>query len=304
MQLRNHPPRVELARLTVRQYRQAAADLVGGFLGAGKWDGERGLRGEYFNDKHFRGDKRVLERRDAKVEFDFGQASPLADKIDPKEYCIRWQDAVLAPDTGEYEFTIKTDNGARLWVNDMRQPLVDAWVKSGDETEHRQSMMLLGGRVYPLRLEFFKSKDGKQEKGSIALVWKPPHRAAEPIPERNLSPNWFPETFVTTTPFPPDDRSTGYERGTSISKAWEQATTDAAIETAGLCPKPSRKSGWRQAGRRGPHRPAAGVLPPVRRAGVSAAAVGPTSAATLRRSPIRARRPTWRRPSSGSCCWR
>lgn len=231
-QLRNHPPRVELARLTVRQYRQAAADLVGGPLGAGNWDGERGLRGEYFNDKHFRGDKRVLERRDAKVEFDFGQASPLADKIDPKEYCIRWQGAVLAPDTGEYEFTVKTDNGARLWLNDMRQPLIDAWVKSGDETEHRQSIMLLGGRVYPLRLEFFKSKDGKQEKGSIALVWKLPHRAAEPIPERNLSPNWFPETFVTTTPFPPDDRSTGYERGSSISKAWEQSTTYAAIETA------------------------------------------------------------------------
>ena len=34
------------------------------------------------------------------------------------------------------------------------------------------------------------------------------------------------------TPFPPDDRSVGYERGTSISKAWDQATTDAAIEAA------------------------------------------------------------------------
>ncbi len=33
-------------------------------------------------------------------------------------------------------------------------------------------------------------------------------------------------------PFPPDDRSVGYERGTSISKAWDQATTDAALEAA------------------------------------------------------------------------
>src|SRR5262249_8677723 len=31
---------------------------------------------------------------------------------------------------------------------------------------------------------------------------------------------------------PPDDRSAGYERGTAISKAWVQATTDGAIETA------------------------------------------------------------------------
>ena len=39
-----------------------------------------------------------------------------------------------------------------------------------------------------------------------------------------------PEVFVLQTPFPPDDRSTGYERGTSISKEWEEAATEAAIE--------------------------------------------------------------------------
>lgn len=39
--------------------------------------------------------------------------------------------------------------------------------------------------------------------------------------------------FVLTTPFPPDDRSTGWERGTTVSPAWDQATTDAAIETTG-----------------------------------------------------------------------
>jgi hypothetical protein len=39
--------------------------------------------------------------------------------------------------------------------------------------------------------------------------------------------------MVVATPFPPDDRSIGYERGTSVSKAWDRATTDAAIEVAG-----------------------------------------------------------------------
>ena len=38
---------------------------------------------------------------------------------------------------------------------------------------------------------------------------------------------------MLTTPFPPDDRSAGYERGTSVSKAWDLAATDAAIEVAG-----------------------------------------------------------------------
>jgi hypothetical protein len=34
------------------------------------------------------------------------------------------------------------------------------------------------------------------------------------------------------TPFPPDDNSVGYVRGTSVSKEWDQATTLAAIEVA------------------------------------------------------------------------
>jgi hypothetical protein len=70
-------------------------------------------------------------------------------------------------------------------------------------------------------------------KASIALLWKPPHQAVEVIPARNLSPQENPELFVVLAPFPPDDRSVGYERGTSISKEWDQATTEAAIETAG-----------------------------------------------------------------------
>ena len=60
----------------------------------------------------------------------------------------------------------------------------------------------------------------------------PAARTFEVIPRRNLSPSVVPEVFVLQTPFPPDDRSVGYERGTSISKAWDQATTDAAIEVA------------------------------------------------------------------------
>lgn len=232
-QARNNRPRIELARLTVRQYREAVADLVGGFTEQGRWDAERGLRAEYFNAKHFRGDKRVLERRDPTVDFHFGEASPVADQIDAKEFSVRWEGSLLALDTGDYELNVKTENGARLWINDLSRPLIDAWVRSGGDTDHRQAIHLLGGRAYPLRLEFFKSKDDKTTAtASVAFLWKPPRRVEEVIPERQLSPHRFPQSLVVETPFPPDDRSTGYERGTSVSKAWDQAATYAAIEVA------------------------------------------------------------------------
>src|SRR5262249_23574391 len=156
---------------------------------------------------------------------------------------IRWEGSVLAPDTGEYEFIVRTEHAARLYVNDTQRPLIDAWVKSGNDTEYRGSVLLLGGRAYPLRLEFSKSKQGVDDskkgkkvpevKASAALAWKPPHRAVEIIPSRHLTPARFAPTFVVTTPFPPDDRSVGYERGTTVSRAWDQATTDAAFEVAG-----------------------------------------------------------------------
>jgi hypothetical protein len=53
------------------------------------------------------------------------------------------------------------------------------------------------------------------------------------VPEHCLLPLQSQPVFVATTPFPPDDRSIGYERGTSISKAWFDATSQVALETAG-----------------------------------------------------------------------
>ncbi len=244
-QARNKPPRIELSRLTVRQYRNVIADLIGGFREQGGWDERRGLRGQYYKSRQYRDGDRVLDRLDPEIRFDFGTSGPDPEKFEPNEFSIRWEGSVLAPETGEYEFIVRTEHAARLWVNDNNRPLIDALVKSGNDTEYHGSIVLLGGRVYPLRLEFTKAKQGvddsKKRKGkppaikaSIGLEWKLPHRPAETIPQHCLSPRMVPESFVVTSAFPPDDRSVGYERGTSVSKAWDQATTTAAIEVAGF----------------------------------------------------------------------
>src|SRR5205085_2376976 len=122
------------------------------------------------------------------------------------------------------EFTVRTDHAARLWVNDNKLPLVDAWVRSGNDLERKASLFLIGGRAYPLRLEFSKAKQGVDDsaknkgkpapKASIALLWKLPGRSSEVVPARNLTPNLCPKSFVLATPFPPEDRSFGWERAT------------------------------------------------------------------------------------------
>ncbi len=255
---RNNPARIELVRLTNRQYVNTIADLLKNFTGKdAAISDERGLPGSYrMGGRRSGGDRKSFDRVDREVNFDFGKGSPFTNTPDfttniiaavtndagkitaaktnvfkfTNEFSLSWRGSVLADESGEHEFVIKTPNGARLWVNDEEEPLIDASVASGDMTEHRASLRLIGGRAYPLRLEC--NKAAKDKTASIALSWKPPHGVGQVIPARSLTTTRATPTFVISTAFPADDSSVGYERGVSISKAWDEATTRAAIQVA------------------------------------------------------------------------
>ena len=226
--LRNHPVRVELAHLTNRQYLNTVADLLKRFTGKDDSSGSgRGLNATYYNSRNFNGDKKLYERIDKEISFDFGDKGP--EGATTNEFSIQWRGSIIAEETGTYDFVVKTGSGMRLWLNDNDTPVIDAWVSSGQIMEHRASLKLIGGRAYPIRLDCFRFKD---KTNSIALLWKPPHGVQQTIPDRNLTPARTTPTFVVNTPFPADDSSIGYERGVSISKEWDEATTHAALETA------------------------------------------------------------------------
>ena len=239
---RNRPARVELSRLTVRQYQNTAADLIASFRNRGPGiDDRRGLRAEYFHTRDFnRQTGLVYEQIDPQVDFDFGLEGPDPERFQPNRFAIRWTGSIVPPETGVYEFVIRTEHSAKLALNTAwyEPPLIDAYVKSGNDTEYRANILLLGGRSYPLRLEFSKANQGVDKKdehpthASLQLLWKPPHGVLGPVPERCLIPHDSAEVFVVKTPFPPDDKSIGYERGTSVSPEWFAAATAASVEIA------------------------------------------------------------------------
>lgn len=252
-QARLHPPRIALAHLTVGQYRSTVADLIGTFRPVFKLDGSRGLHGEYFNSRDTRDDKRLIQRIDPEVNFDFGTQGPEtasntseledAPRFNPDQFSIQWEGSVFAEQTGSYDFVVRTEQALRLWVNDPKKPLIDAMVKSGSDTEYRGTVFLLAGRYYPLRLQISKGREitdkkkdeaRKPVKASVALLWKPPGRSGdELIADRDLCPEPSSQVAVIQTPFPPDDRSYGWERGTAVSQEWVSATTNAALDVAG-----------------------------------------------------------------------
>ncbi|MBP6783435.1 MAG: DUF1592 domain-containing protein [Verrucomicrobiales bacterium] len=244
---RNTPARIDLSRLTIPQYRNSVADLVLSFRGDVGVGEERGIKGYYYGDRGFNERKEFREQKksdkydrvDQVVRFDYGEGVPKhneAKEFTPENFSIRWEGTILPEETGVYEFVVRTRNGATLWVNenqtneDSGGKLIDAWVAPDNKVrEESGSLFLIGGRPYPIRLEFFTYKE---KEAFIELLWKTPHGVLETIPERSLAPNGNNESLVIDVPFPADDRSVGYERGTAVSKAWFNAVTAGATEAS------------------------------------------------------------------------
>jgi hypothetical protein len=116
---RNRPARVELTRLTVRQYRQALADLIGSFRQSPNRSpneadeqsaARRGLSGEYFSGRRFGRKDPEARRIDEQINFDYNTDSPVSEISEPHEFSIRWNGSLYAPETGEYEFVVRTDH--------------------------------------------------------------------------------------------------------------------------------------------------------------------------------------------------
>lgn len=241
---RRNAVRRDLVRLTVPQLRTSVADLVGHFMPGTKdvSPDERGLKTRY------RGRHLTKKEEDGKEaqrhSFDHGLSAPMlqidragleALELTPEsETGVTWSGSIIAEETGEYEFVIRTRNGVRLWINETSErslAFIDGWVTSTkDVRQEKGRIFLLGGRPHPLRLRL--SISPKDDEGLVELLWKPPHGPLEPVPQRRLAPQTVAPVMVVSTAFPPDDASYGFERGTAVSQAWLEAVTKAAIETA------------------------------------------------------------------------
>jgi hypothetical protein len=206
---------------------------------------QSGLRASYFASRGMsKADRLIEERIDKRIDVDFGEKAPLEDMPDD-QFSIVWEGALTIEETGEYQLRVTTPNGARVYLNldptnglfKLRDdsaaagqlPLIDAWVGSGKLREESARVFLLGGRQYPLRVEFFKYREPT---ASLTVEWKPPHGAWSILDDMHLTTADVGRTFVVETPFPADDRSMGFERGSAASPQWHTAATSAAIEAA------------------------------------------------------------------------
>src|SRR4051794_39937261 len=132
-----------------------------------------GLSATYFQNSDFTGG--YVERVDPAVNFSLSSNSSPVPRIKPGTFSVRW-DGLVKPDFSEtYTFSVRNNDGVRLWVNG--QLIIDAWKASARAT-HTGTIGLRAHHLYDIRLEYF---DGTRAPG-IDLKWSSPSTPLADIP--------------------------------------------------------------------------------------------------------------------------
>jgi PA14 domain/Chitobiase/beta-hexosaminidase C-terminal domain/Divergent InlB B-repeat domain/FlgD Ig-like domain len=144
-----------------------------------------GLHGQYYNDggvsyplaNPFTGTP-VLTRTDATVDFVWGEGSPGA-PVTINNFSAKWTGKVKPPVTGSYTFTVRGDDGVRLFINGAK--VIDGWSDHGP-TDFSYTTNLAAGTMYDVELHFYENGGGAECK----LHWSYPGQPDQAIPRSQL----------------------------------------------------------------------------------------------------------------------
>ncbi len=133
-----------------------------------------GIRGYYFNNMNVAGAP-VLVRIDPKVDFNWGSVSPDA-VVNADQFSVRWTGALEALYSEPYTFTSNSDDGIRVWLNDVL--IIGSWIDQSATMHSSAAVNLVAGQLYAIRVEFY-------ENGGDAvaqLYWQSPSTSSQIVP--------------------------------------------------------------------------------------------------------------------------
>ncbi|HZE15236.1 MAG TPA: PA14 domain-containing protein, partial [Mycobacterium sp.] len=107
-------------------------------------------KGEYFDNRNLEGDP-VMVRNDADVDFNWGTAAPAAG-LTADNFSVRWTNFVSF-EAGTYRFSMRTDDGGRLYVDNVL--VLDRWVAQSATTVTVDRT--LGAGYHNIRMEYFEA---------------------------------------------------------------------------------------------------------------------------------------------------
>lgn len=136
----------------------------------------QGLTGEYYQGTAFQ--QRVLTRVDPVINFSL-RGTAIAPQVGGDNFSVRWTGKVKPRFSETYTFSVVSDDGVRLWVND--QLLVDNWTLHG-AVENSGQVALLADQAYAIRLEFYQGGGW----ADCVLSWSSPSQPKQVVPTSQL----------------------------------------------------------------------------------------------------------------------
>jgi beta-glucosidase len=162
-----------------------------------------GLYGQFYNNMTLSGTP-VLTRTDAQLNFNWNGGSP-ASGVAATQWSAKWTGTITAPQTGTYTFSLNSDDGSRLFINN--QEVINNWQDQASNTE-TGTVSLTAGQSYPVEVDYYQ--DGGAS--NLTLGWLLPDGSNSPV---NQAANLAKSSSVAVV-FANDIESEGSDR-TSLS---------------------------------------------------------------------------------------
>src|SRR4029077_3542105 len=96
------------------------------------------------------------------------------------EFSVCWCGEVQAQFSEPYTFYIKSDDGARVWLNE--QLIIDQWRTRKEDETASAPVSLVRGQKYLLRIEYFQN----QQRADVHFSWSSPSTAEQIVPQSQL----------------------------------------------------------------------------------------------------------------------
>lgn len=148
-----------------------------------------GLLGKYYDTITFSNLK--LKRIDSTINFNWGTGSTTAE-IPADYFGIEWVGQIKAEYSEKYTFYTVTDDGIRLWVNNIL--IIDNWTDH-PKTENQGSIDLEANKRYNIKIQYYE----KSVQALVSLLWSSKSQIKEVVPQMSLYTTDYTETYIRTS---------------------------------------------------------------------------------------------------------
>lgn len=112
---------------------------------------------QYYNNKTLSGNQ-VVTRKDPKVGFDWGTGSPDA-AVYSDGFSARWTKTENFA-AGTYEFTVNSDDGIRLFLDNVKLPELDRWFDQAPGATPYKAQRTLAAGNHTIKVEYYENGGG------------------------------------------------------------------------------------------------------------------------------------------------